>query len=381
MLQQVNALYGRKIILRLSVFWLNRFFTGRRVLTDVVQPDIVPQRKIMRNHLTRQQLEGLTLCWEQWEAEAVTRTQKNMRARLHLIFLLMRYGGLRLGEVLALEPRSSIDTITGMLRVAGSNAREILLPVSAMRNIRRILGLPQAAEPGFLQFDQSFLRKKFYAVGSSIGLSSASVGPRAIRYSRGLELLDLHVPMPLVLKFLGQQDADQLLAFLNFSEGEARKLITTQTQGRDTDGATCHAGEGDDGTNLFWGIVTRIYSGMRKVHVEITTFSDFNLTVACSPEEAALHEVHESQVLSARVDPERVVLSAEKSSISLPNCVKGTVESLHSDMVETFVCVGLADGTTLRATVETCTLGTTHLREGKKVFAHFASSAVRIVAD
>ena len=334
----------------------------------------------MRNHLTRQQLEGLTLCWEQWEAEAATRTQKNMRARLHLIFLLMRYGGLRLGEVLALEPRSSIDTITGMLRVSGSNAREILLPVSAMRSIRRILGLPQAAEPEFLQFDQSFLRKKFYAVGSTIGLSSASVGPRAIRYSRGLELLELHVPMPLVLKFLGQQDADQLLAFLNFSDGEARKLITTQAQGRDNEGSP-HAGEADDGTNLFWGIVSRIYAGMRKVHVEITTFSDFKLTVACTPEEAALHEVHENQVLSARVDPERVVLSAEKSSISLPNCVKGTVESLHSDMVETFVCVGLADGTTLRATVETCTLANTHLREGKKVFAHFASSAVRIVAD
>ena len=116
----------------------------------------------MRNHLTREQLESLTLCWEQWEAEATTRTQKILRARLHLIFLLMRYGGLRLGEVLALEPRACIDTVTGMLRVSGSNAREILLPVSAMRNIRRILGLPQAAEPDFLQFDQSFLRKKFW---------------------------------------------------------------------------------------------------------------------------------------------------------------------------------------------------------------------------
>lgn len=333
----------------------------------------------MRNHLTRQQLEGLTLCWEQWEAEAATRTQKNMRARLHLIFLLMRYGGLRLGEVLALEPRSSIDAITGMLRVSGSNAREILLPVSAMRNIRRILSLPQAEEPDFLQFDQSFLRKKFYAVGSVIDLPPACVGPRAIRYSRGLELLELHVPMPLVLKFLGQQDADQLLAFLNFSDGEARKLLS-QTLAKGSPG-TAHGGEADDGTNLFWGIVTRIFTGMRKVYVEITTFSDFRLAVACTPEEAALHEVHENQVLSVRVDPERIVLSPEKSSLSLANCVKGVVESLHSDMVETFVCVGLPDGTTLRATVDTCTLPNTHLRDGKKVYAHFALSAVRLVAD
>ena len=41
-------------------------------------------------------------------------------------------------------------------------------------------------------------------------------GPRAIRYARGLELLDLHVPVNLVQKFLGQQKPSQIAAFLNF---------------------------------------------------------------------------------------------------------------------------------------------------------------------
>jgi hypothetical protein len=297
----------------------------------------------MQRHLTRQELEGLTLCWEQWEAEAVTRPQKLLRARLHLAFLLMRYGGLRLGEALQIVPRAAIDTITGVLRVPGSNAREILLPVSAMRNIRRILSLPQAAEPDFLQLDQSFLRKKLYAVGSRMGLPANAVGPRAIRYSRGLELLELHVPMPLVLKFLGQQDAEQLLAFLNFSGGAARQVLSAQAQRRN---AAC-GGEADDGANLFWGIVSRMAVGMRKVQVEITTFSDLRLLAACTPEEAALLEVHENQVLSARVDPERIALTPERTPLSLANCLKGVVESLHSDLVESFACIGLADGTTL----------------------------------
>ena len=65
------------------------------------------------------------------------------------------------------------------------------------------------------------MRKKFYAVGETMDLPAAMVGPRAIRYSRGLELLALHVPMPLVQKFLGQQGAAQLRAFLKFSGGEA----------------------------------------------------------------------------------------------------------------------------------------------------------------
>lgn len=159
----------------------------------------------MRNHLNRQQLESLTLCWEQWEAEATTRTQKILRARLHLIFLLMRYGGLRLGEVLALVPRACIDTITGMLRVSGSNAREILLPVSAMRNIRRILGLPQAAEPDFLQFDQSFCAKNFTPWAASWACPPPLWGRAPYAILAGLSCWSCTCPCPWCSSFWGSR--------------------------------------------------------------------------------------------------------------------------------------------------------------------------------
>ncbi len=333
----------------------------------------------MHSHLTRQQLEALTLRWEQWEAEAATAAQKIARARLHLLFLLFRHGGLRLGEALILEPRAAIDTITGMMRVPGPNARELLLPLSAMRHVRRILSLPQAGDPDFLHFDQAFVRKKFYAVGKTMGLPSAVLGPRAIRYSRGLELLDLHVPMSLVQKFLGQQDTAQLSAFLNFSDGEARKVLTAQA--RDRSASRQRQNGEEDETNLFWGIVSRIHSGMRKIHVEITTFSDVCLTASCTHEQAGLLEVHENQVLSARVDAERMALFTERVQTSLVNCVRGVVESLHADAVETFVCLSLPDGTTMRAVVETGAVAKLHLVEGKKIFAYFPTSAVTLLAD
>ena len=335
----------------------------------------------MHSHLTRQQLEALTLRWEQWESEAATRAQKIARARLHLLFLVFRYGGLRLGEALSLEPCRAIDTVTGMMRVSGANAREILLPLSAMRHIRRILSLPQAAKPGFLRFDQGFVRKKFYAVGETMDLPAAMVGPRAIRYSRGLELLALHVPMPLVQKFLGQQGAAQLRAFLKFSGGEACRLLAGQKAGLESAGHNGPAAAADDGTNLFFGVVSGISSGMRKIQVELTTFSDVRLAALCSPEEAGLLELHENQVLSVHVDPARIVVCAEKMSASLVNRLHGVVESLHADMVETFVCLGLPDGTTLRATLDTRAVGKLHLVEDKKVFAYFPAGAVRLLAD
>ncbi len=335
----------------------------------------------MHSHLTRQQLEALTLRWEQWESEAATKGQKIARARLHLLFLVFRYGGLRLGEALGLEPCRAIDTVTGMMRVPGANAREILLPLSAMRHIRRILSLPQAEKPDFLRFDQGFVRKKFYTVGETMDLPAAVVGPRAIRYSRGLELLALHVPMPLVQKFLGQQGAVQLRAFLQFAGGEAFRLLAGQKGKSESTRQNSPAAATDDGTNLFFGIVSAISSGMRKNQVELTTFSDVRLTAFCSPEEAGLLELHENQVLNAHVDPARIVVCTEKTSTSLANCLRGVVESLHADMVETFVCLGLPDGTTLRATLDTRAVGKLHLVEGKKVFACFSAAAVRLLAD
>ena len=55
-------------------------------------------------------LEQLTLRWEAWEKEATTTARKIARARLHLLFLLIRYGGLRLGEALNMDVRKAVDT-------------------------------------------------------------------------------------------------------------------------------------------------------------------------------------------------------------------------------------------------------------------------------
>ena len=139
----------------------------------------------MSNSLTRQDLDALTLRWEQWEAEATTTSRRIVRARLHLLFLLFRFGGLRLGEALELNAKAAVDVITCMVHVPGASARDVLLPMGCMRSIRRILSLPEAEEMGaeFLRFDQGFVRRKFYEVAKPLGMDSALVGPRALRYA------------------------------------------------------------------------------------------------------------------------------------------------------------------------------------------------------
>lgn len=330
----------------------------------------------MQDHLTRDKLEELTLRWETWEAEATTPGRRIVRARLHLLFLVIRYGGLRLGEALELDARRAIDTVTGMLHVTGYNARDVLLPMPAMKHIRRILSLPEAETmgQGFLHFDQGFIRKKFYAVAMPLNLESSLVGPRAIRYSRGLELLELHVPLNLVQKFLGQQKPSQIAAFLNFSGGEARRIV--QSKVVDKNGAP-QAGD----RNSFLGIVSRIDMGMRMACVEVTTFSDLRLSALFSLKRLVRLELRENQVVSCLVDPEQIILATEKSAVSMLNCVGGVVESLHQEKVESFASIALPDGTKLNATQETAALEKLRVREGKKIYALFPARAVRLCLD
>ncbi len=82
-----------------------------------------------KGRLSINDLDQLTLQWEIWAAGATTTTRKIARARLHLLFLLFRYGGLRLREALILDAKKAIDTSNGMVRVKGTSPRDILLPI------------------------------------------------------------------------------------------------------------------------------------------------------------------------------------------------------------------------------------------------------------
>lgn len=327
-------------------------------------------------HLSRDKLAELTLRWELWEAEATTPARRVGRARLHLLFLLFRYGALRLGEALELDARRAVNTATGMVGVPGPNARNVLLPLTCMKHVRRILSLPEAESMGadFLRFDQGFIRKKFYAVAAPLGLEPGLAGPRALRYARGLELLELHVPLSVVQKFLGQQKPAQIAAFLDFSDGAARRVVRAHALGR--------SGTPEDGgRNSLLGIVSAIELGMRMAGVEITTFSDLIIRAQCPLKQFVRLEPRAGQVATALIDPGQIVLATEPAPTSLPNRLTGTVESLHRDAVEAFVGVELPDGTRLTATADTAALDKLRLAEGKKVYALFPAKAVRLCLD
>lgn len=92
---------------------------------------------------------------------------------------------MRSSEITAFDAARDLDAQNGLLRVKN---RRLFLPPAALRPLRRVLSLPEAANADFLRVDSGFLRKTFYAMAASAGLPPKLCAPRALRYARALEL-------------------------------------------------------------------------------------------------------------------------------------------------------------------------------------------------
>ncbi len=92
------------------------------------------------------------------------------RKRILLIFLLIRYTGARLNEVLALNLRKDIDASKRIVRyrnISGANsspAREVQISSELMSEIQETLDEPTYAKKAalLLRVDAGHVRRKFY---------------------------------------------------------------------------------------------------------------------------------------------------------------------------------------------------------------------------
>lgn len=132
-----------------------------------------------------------------WERAAAARgpREKRPRLRMWLIFMLLRYGAVRLVEIFALRPHD-LDLENGVLRVGGQFRREVPLPLTVSRRLRRILEDPTLfpASLELMRCDASYVRRCLQHCGEACGLPKGLLSARALRHSRALELARQGLP-------------------------------------------------------------------------------------------------------------------------------------------------------------------------------------------
>lgn len=276
----------------------------------------------MQSVLNHDELERLTAVWETWAQNAQSPNRFIGRARLHLFFLLARYAGLRSSEIAAFSEQAVLDRQTGLLQLKD---RKLFLPPAALRPIRRILALPEAEQKNFLRLDAGFLRRTFYEAARLAGLKPEACAPRALRYARALELLEMHMPLQSVASCLGIANPLHI-AQLAASRNES------------------------DGANRFTAILSVFYTDYRSGKLILQLDEKIVLTAITSLGELADIEPAAGKPLTVFLPPGLIF----PSLVALPmeNCLHCKLVSLTKDSIEYRLELQIQTGQRLTAVMD-----------------------------
>lgn len=321
-------------------------------------------------YLDAESLAGLDKAWNAWTTSAHTTKQRRIRLRLLFVYLLIRHGGLRLGEALALNDRRDLVFSTSTIRVGTD--RDIQIQGEAMARLLHIVEEPSLKDVlgEISHVDPGYVRKNFYSMAESCGLARDMGGPRVLRHSRGAELMNHGVPVAIVQKFLGLQSPVQAVQLKDFKDREARQILHSHLR-RETLRHT-------SARNAFAGTITDIAQNATMGLVVITALSGLELRATASMESMHLLALHKGQTVSATVKAPWVVLSPEGTGTSADNNYPATVLFVREGDLEASVRLRLDDGTGMAAIMSLEAVRRMGLREGSRCTASFSSMAVVI---
>lgn len=332
--------------------------------------------------LDKAQLETLAQAFGAWVEEARDSRTRRSRERVFIIFLVLRYTGARLGEVLTLDEHADIDFGQGLviLRRNGEEGndrevRHVPLPEDVVERIRiwcETNVYPTHATEGerLFRLDQGFLRRKFYEQEKRCALPRELLNPRVLRNSRAIELLQGGMPMRAVQALLGHTTADLVSSYVTLAD-EDLKNITQQYCRVEFSMET-------SARNTFHGTVIRVVSNPVLSEVVLKTDSGYEVAAVITNQSREKLGLAEGKPATALVKATWVILDkgAPPLATSPRNAFPGVVTSVISDDVVTEVQGKLADGTPVCALVTAGSFKKLKIGEGDSFVFMFKAMSV-----
>ncbi|MFO7605704.1 MAG: TOBE domain-containing protein [Desulfurivibrionaceae bacterium] len=323
--------------------------------------------------LATDQLQRLEQSFRAWAESAVRADVRLSRRRILLIFLLIRYTGAKLNEVLALDPFADADPNrqTVFFGRAGSGkegaAREVTIPESLCHEIQAAL-----SDPGFrnsprklFDIDSAFVRRKFYERAQACGFDKRLGGPEMIRRARAVELMRGNLPLPAVQMLLGHSTPNLTSAYISFSKEEIREL-TRFFMERESSRKT-------SARNAFFGKIVKIRQGEIQSRVELATVGGHSIITLITNDSLHSLGLKEGRLATAEVKAPWVILQkgGREPACSAENRCKGFIARKVMGAINTEYVVSLADGTELCSITGTAGHHAPDFAEGDKVWALF----------
>ncbi|MDR3320067.1 MAG: TOBE domain-containing protein [Desulfovibrio sp.] len=324
------------------------------------------------------QLDALERCFRSWARETVSWASRISRLRILLVFLLIRYTGAKLKEVLSLNPPLDIDanarTVTYRSGENGQLRRQTAVSQRMAGEIEELLQTVRGEPDRFFAVDPAYVRKKFYERAEQCGFCKKSGGPEMLRKARAVEMLH-NVPVPAVQHLLGHSSPNQTTSYVSFSREdmrEATRLYMEMESG-------CHT----SARNSFCGKVISLAVNEIQTLVELLTPAGdriFSIITNSSSErlDLELGTLAVAEVKSTWLGLERCdrpgVSSAE-------NQLEGVATKVISGGITVECVVTLKDGTELCSLLTAGGFSRLGIGAGDQVRVLFGACAVILRAD
>jgi molybdate transport system regulatory protein len=313
------------------------------------------------------QLEQLEHSFRQWADEPKRADLRLSRKRILLIFLLVRYTGAKLHEVLALNLAHALDREN--LHIAFEK-REVQISRHAAQRMQKLLRELAAGAFRRVMVDPAFVRRKFYEQAAACGFSKKQGSPEMIRKARAVELMQGNLPVPAVQRMLGHSTPSLTTARIAFSEDEMRRVTQWHMERE--------SGRKTSARNSFFGKVQSLITGDVQTLVQLATLDGGTLSAIVTNTSAQQLGLKPGRLLSAEVKAPWLVLERHdaKGCNSLENRRDGIIVRIQKGTVNTECAVRIADGAQLCAVVSSPVFAELRLKEGDPARVLFSSYAV-----
>lgn len=329
------------------------------------------------------QLHQLEQAFRKWAVDSPRADVRVSRLRILITFLLIRYTGAKLNEVLALDLFQDIDKEKHAVIYGGtgsdtaSKSRTVHLSENLCHEILEMIHSPlfKKKKGRMPDLDPGFVRRKFYERAAACGFAKQLGGPEAIRRARAVELMQGNLPLPAVQKILGHTSAGLTSAYVTFSESEIQEIARRFMEKE--------SGRRTSARNSFFCKVTEIVTGDIQTRVGMVTMEGHPVVTVITNDSVHRLGLTPGKWIVAEVKAPMVMLQDGAATFngSAENRFKGAVTRITRGKINTECIVKVSDTTHICAMMSSSSTWLSHIRQGDPVWAFFSCFSVVIHLD
>ena len=302
-----------------------------------------------------------TWLWEQSQASLDTKTRMH-RLRMWYIFMLLRYAGLRVVEILQLR-HDALDCTNAFVRTGD---RLVPIPKTIARRLKPLWNETLFASKDYpLACDSSTIRKAFHHCSEACGLPKGLLTARSLRRNRMQELCKQGLPLPIVNMFLGrktiqdfspQLDPTTALTLL-YDHIHADQIMKTSAR------------------NVFQGRVESLKHQGILVQVHIQTAGGLKISALITDTSCNSLSLAPGVLVNASIKAPWVVILRSDQARFPENCYPGVVAQVRTDHTVTEVLVTLPEGSQV-CCLQSYDPASPRIQEGDSILVYFKAFSV-----